>query len=74
MIEIAGNDDLSPGLRLAAYREVAKYVHPTLGRVNVEHSGKIEGDLSDKSLEELRRLADGYRGPSEGAGGSASAE
>jgi phage terminase small subunit len=27
----------------------------------LEHSGKIEGDLSDKSIEELRRLADGYR-------------
>lgn len=27
----------------------------------LEHSGKIEGDLSGKSLEELRRLADEYR-------------
>lgn len=34
----------------------------------LEHSGKIEGDLSEKSLEELRRLADEYRG--DGASGA----
>jgi phage terminase small subunit len=28
----------------------------------IEHSGKIEGDLSGKSVEELRKIADGYRG------------
>jgi len=61
MIEIAEDEKLSPALRLSAHREVAKYVHAILGRVNVEHSGKIEGDLSDKSIEELRRLADAYR-------------
>jgi hypothetical protein len=66
MIEIAEDDSLTPALRLSAWKEVAKYIHPILGRVNVEHSGKIEGDLSDKSLEELRRLADGYRGTNGG--------
>jgi hypothetical protein len=61
MIEIAEDDKHSPSLRLSACREIAKYVHPILGRMNVEHSGKIEGDLSDKQLGELRDLADSLR-------------
>lgn len=62
MIEIAENEDTTVRLQFEVHREVAKYLHPTLGRVNVEHSGKIEGDLSDKSVEELRRMAEGLRG------------
>ena len=61
MAEMAVDEETSPAMRLACNREVAKYVHPTLGRVNVEHSGKISGDLSGKNLEELRRMAESYR-------------
>lgn len=61
MIEIADDEKLSPAIRLSAHREVSKYVHPTLGRYNVEHSGKIEGDLGAKDLDELRRMADEFR-------------
>lgn len=61
MADMAVDENTSPAMRLACNREVAKYVHPTLGRYNVEHSGRIEGDLGAKDLDELRRMADEYR-------------
>lgn len=61
MAEMAEDPNVPPGMQLACNREVAKYIHPTMTRARVEHSGKIEGDLSGKSVEELRRMADEYR-------------
>lgn len=61
MAEMALDDKLSAQIRLAAHKEVAKYIHPALGQIKMEHSGRIEGDLSGKSVEDLRRLADELR-------------
>lgn len=67
MAEMAVDEQTTPAMRFACNREVAKYIHPTLGRVNIEHSGKIEGDLSGKDLDELRRMVDAYRKEPPGA-------
>lgn len=66
MIEMAEDEETSPAMRFACNREVARYVHPTLGNMKVEHSGKIEGDLAGKSAQELRELADGYQARRQG--------
>lgn len=62
MADMAVDPNVPERIQLVCHKEVARYIHPTLGRVNVEHSGKIEGDLGSKDLEELRRMADEYRG------------
>ena len=61
MIEIAEDEDNSATVRLSAHREIAKYIHATLGQIKMEHSGSIQGDLAEKSIEDLKRIADELR-------------
>lgn len=63
MVDTAVDPETSPNMRLACHREIAKYIHPTLGKIDLKHSGKVDADLSIMSEEELRREADGLRGP-----------
>ena len=65
MVDTAVDPETSPSMRFAAHREVAKYIHPTLGKIDLKHEGKIGGDLSATSEEELRRRLDELRGGSE---------
>ena len=62
MVDIATDPNTSTSMRLAADREVAKYVHPTLGKLDLQHSGKDGKELSSASDKELQRRLDELRG------------
>ena len=58
MIEMVEKGGMKPALELAIHREIARYVHPTMTRATVKHSGSIGADLRDKTTEELEKLRD----------------